>query len=203
MNFLTTGPQNSERILVLAHGAGAPMDHEWMENISALLAERDVKVVRFEFPYMQERRQTGKKRPPNSQKVLLQTWRDVIEEVKKDHQRFYIGGKSMGGRMASLLESDEAVAGLVCLGFPFHAPGREPGTRIDHLQDLATPTLIVQGERDSMGSKEDIQQYELSSAIEIKYLADGDHSFKPRVKSGFTLQQHLQSAADHIAAFMS
>ena len=119
---------------------------------------------------MQERRDNGTKRPPNTKKVLLQTWTDVIDEVKVDHDEIYIGGKSMGGRMSTLIEHDPLVKGIICLGFPFHAPGKDPGDRIVHMATLETPTLIIQGERDSMGTKEQIQTYALSDAIKIGYV---------------------------------
>jgi predicted alpha/beta-hydrolase family hydrolase len=105
-----------------------------MKSVSEQLAEREIKVVRFEFPYMQERRKTGKKRPPNTKKVLLQTWTNAINDLKPKHEKIYIGGKSMGGRMATLIEDDTGINGIICLGFPFHAPGKAPGDRIDHLK---------------------------------------------------------------------
>ncbi len=198
-NFIHTGPE--QPLLVLAHGAGAPMDSPFMDNLAGLLAEQGIGVVRFEFPYMQERRENGKKRPPNKQDVLLDSWRAVIEELGNP-EKLYIGGKSMGGRMASLIADEQAVAGLVCLGYPFHPQGKLEKLRTEHLADLQTPTLIVQGTRDKLGSQEEVETYSLSSAIDVLWMEDGDHDLKPRVKSGFTHEQHLKRTAEKITEFI-
>ncbi len=203
MDYLITGPENAKTAYILAHGAGAPMDHPWMNSVAEKLATQKIKVIRFEFPYMAERRENGKKRPPNTKKVLLETWAQVIAEQAKGHDEIYIGGKSMGGRMATLLEEYSVVKGIICLGFPFHAPGKPPKDRIDHLKAFSVPTLILQGERDSMGSKEEIADYVLSPSIHIDYLPDGDHSLKPRVKSGHTLDENLSAAGTAIARFIN
>lgn len=187
----------------MAHGAGAPMDSDWMNELTALLVERGLQVIRFEFPYMAERRDTGKKRPPNTKKVLFESWHEVYEKVKKTAQgKVFIGGKSMGGRMASLLADELKPDGLIGLGFPFHAPGKEPGERIEHLQTIKTSTLIIQGTRDSMGSLEECRSYPLSKKIQFHWLEDGDHSWKPRKKSGHTLEEHMTEAANKIAEFV-
>jgi predicted alpha/beta-hydrolase family hydrolase len=172
-----------------------------MDTMAELLAQQGIGVVRFEFPYMVERRENGKKRPPNKQDVLLDTWREVIAELGGASQ-LVIGGKSMGGRMASLIADEQQMAGLVCLGYPFHPPGKPEKLRTEHLKDLHTPTLIVQGTRDKLGNREEVEDYELSSAIELLWLEDGDHDLKPRVKSGFTHDQHLQLAAEKMAEFV-
>lgn len=186
---------------IFAHGAGAPMDSEWMEVVSTKLSNLGIKVIRFEFPYMQERRENGKKRPPNTQKVLIETWKEVVNFLKNE-KNIFIGGKSMGARMASLICDEIKPNGLICLGFPFHAPGKEPKDRIEHLKKLKTPTLICQGTRDSMGTKEDVQDYSLSKNIMFHWLEDGDHSLKPRKSSGFTLNNHLDSTCLAILKFI-
>lgn len=199
IDLLTTGPQSP--VLVFAHGAGAPMDSEFMERMSELLAERDVGVIRFEFPYMSQRRTGGSKRPPDRQPALIEFWQKVLDQCQSD-KKVFIGGKSMGGRMASLLSDERGVEGLVCLGYPFHPMKKPEKLRTEHLADLKTPTLIVQGTRDALGNYDEVAEYELSDQIEFCWLEDGDHDLKPRVKSGFTHDQHLRSAADAIAAFM-
>jgi len=192
--------------LVLAHGAGAPMDSDFMQIVAALLAARGVRVVRFEFPYMQERRQSGKRRPPNRQPELLQAWREALADCRTQFHDpsmpLFIGGKSMGGRMASLIADEESVDGLVCLGYPFHPQGKPEQLRTEHLKTLQTPALVVQGTRDALGNREEAEAYTLSPQIEILWLEDGDHDLKPRVKSGYTHSQHMQTAATAIAAFM-
>lgn len=191
--------------LVLAHGAGAPMDSEFMNAMSGLLCQRGCEVIRFEFPYMAERRVSGGRRPPNPTDVLLKTWRDVVAELRQtlpDRRTLIIGGKSMGGRMASMVADELGVEGLVCLGYPFHPAGKPERLRIDHLRNITTPALFVQGTRDPLGNFEEVSNYPLSEVIQVQWLPDGDHDFKPRVKSGYTQMQHWTQAADLILNFI-
>jgi predicted alpha/beta-hydrolase family hydrolase len=201
IKFKTTGTK-FDRIYIMAHGAGAPMDSDWMNSLTNALVKKEIQVIRFEFPYMIERRETGKKRPPNTQKILLESWREAFQKVALKSNSIYIGGKSMGGRMASLIADELKPKGLVALGFPFHAPGKAPGERIVHLETIKTPTLIVQGTRDPMGKKDECLAYNLSKHIKFHWLEDGDHSWKPRKKSGFGLEEHIHSAATAIDHFM-
>ena len=205
-DLLIDGPDNAPVTIALAHGAGAPMDRAFMVAFAEGLAERGLRCVRFEFPYMHERRVDGKKRPPNRTPVLLETWRAVIDEL--GHENLIIGGKSMGGRMASMiareLEDENApVKGLVCLGYPFHPPGKPEKAqgRMAHLSDLKTPTLILQGTRDTFGTIEQVPAFPLSNAIRLHWLEDGDHGFKPRKASGRSEAQNWDEAMDAMAAF--
>lgn len=186
--------------IVLAHGAGAAMDSPFMEEMAHALCERSFRVVRFEFPYMQEKRATGKRTRPDFPSVLEAAWRRVIEQLG-DPSSLVIGGKSMGGRIASMVADNAGVKGLVCLGYPFHPAGR-PGTlRVSHLERLATPALFVQGERDALGRREEISGYTLSKSIRIVYMADGDHSFKPRKTSGTSPAENMAQAVNEIVLF--
>ena len=187
--------------LILAHGAGAPMDSQWMAEMAERLAVRGVNVLRFEFPYMAQRRRDGGKRPPNPQPVLLECWREVFSEVRRHVAGpIAIGGKSMGGRMASLLADELGADALVCLGYPFYAAGKPEKPRVAHLAHVKTPTLIVQGERDALGNREAVEAYTLSPAIEVHWLVAGDHDLKPLKASGFSHTQHLEAAADRIVS---
>jgi len=197
--FLTDGPPKAKHTLILAHGAGGAMDTPWMTNMARAIAAHGIRVLRFEFPYMAARREGKKSGAPDREPVLLDAWRKVVEETGND---VFIGGKSMGGRMASMVADELSVAGLVCLGYPFHPPGAPEKLRTKHLEKLKTRTLIVQGERDPFGTRDDVAQYKLSKAIRFHWLADGDHSFKPRKSSGFSEKDHLASAADTVAAFV-
>lgn len=191
--------------LILAHGAGAAMDSAFMETVSGLLCEAGCEVIRFEFPYMAERREKGSRRPPDREARLLDAWRDQLDEVAHalpPERKLLIGGKSLGGRMASLIADDSTVTGLICLGYPFHPAGKPTQLRTEHLARLKTPTLIVQGTRDRLGHCEEVASYTLSPSIKVHWLADGDHDFKPRVKSGFTHTQHLQTAVEQVMAFI-
>jgi hypothetical protein len=109
----------------------------------------------------------------------------------------------MGGRIASMVADEAGVIGLVCLGYPFHPPGKAEKTRTGHLENLRTPTLILQGTRDSFGSPEDVRSYRLSAAIRIEWLEDGDHSFKPRVRSGRTEADNVRAAIALAAEFIA
>ena len=199
-DYLTDGPKAATLTLALAHGAGAPMDSDWMNMLAAAVAKKGFHVVRFEFPYMAERRETGKKRPPNPARILEETWRAVIDDLGAD--RLVIGGKSMGGRIASMVADDAGVRGLVCLGYPFHPPGRPEKLRTEHLAALKTPTLICQGERDPFGTKDEVPGFTLSKKIKLHWAPDGDHGLKPRKKSGHTEEENIAAAVDAIAAFM-
>ncbi|MNQ79827.1 Alpha/beta hydrolase family protein [compost metagenome] len=190
--------------LILAHGAGAPMDSPFMDDMAQRLAARGVAVVRFEFAYMAARREDGRRRPPNPQPQLLACWREIHALVRQQVTgRLAIGGKSMGGRMASLLADELGADALVCLGYPFHAVGKADKPRVAHLADLKTPTLIVQGERDPMGDRHTVAGYSLSDAIRVHWLAAADHDLKPLKASGLTHEQHLDGAADEVAAFLA
>ncbi len=198
--LLLDGPSDASLTVVLAHGAGAAMDTPFMNFFARGLASQSYRVARFEFPYMAARRQGGKGGPPDHEPVLRQTWLRVVSLLKP--KQLVIGGKSMGGRIASMIAEEAGVAGLVCLGYPFHPVGKPQQTRTGHLQTLKTPTLILQGERDPFGNRNDVARYELSPAIRIAWLADGDHSFKPRKASGRTEEQNWTEALDTMASFI-
>jgi len=201
--YRVEGPDPGDALLILAHGAGQDMDSPFMRSIAELLAEKGIRVVRFNFPYMSQRIVSGRKRPPDREPRLLEHWRQVISEVGGDYAgRLFIGGKSMGGRMASLIADEMQVAGLVCLGYPFHPPGKPDRLRTAHLAGLQTPSLICQGERDSFGRRGEVEQYALSPAIRFHWVADGDHSFKPRKVSGLTLADNLTAAARAVYSFI-
>ena len=189
--------------LILAHGAGAPMDSEFMQHMAQSLAARGLAVLRFEFAYMAARRLDGKKRPPSPQAKLLGQWHEVYNQVRQQVAGpLAIGGKSMGGRMASLLADELGADALVCLGYPFYAVGKPEKPRVAHLAELCTQTLIIQGERDALGDRQAVAGYALAESIKLHWLTAGDHDLKPLKSSGFTHQQHMQAAADAIAQFL-
>jgi uncharacterized protein len=189
--------------LILAHGAGAPMDSPFMQRMATLLAARGLLLLRFEFAYMAQRRSGGGKRPPNPQAQLLDCWRTVYQQVRQHVTGpLAIGGKSMGGRMASLLADELGADALICLGYPFYPAGKPEKPRVAHLAELKTPSLIVQGERDALGNRPTVAGYPLSPNIELLWLTAADHDLKPLKSSGFSHDQHLQQAADAIVAFV-
>jgi len=176
-----------------------------MQFFAENLAAGGLRVIRFEFPYMRRRRLTGKKSPPDRAPVLMQAWRDIIKHFGP--QNLIIGGKSMGGRIASMVAAeirDREImpAGLVCLGYPFHPAGKPDQLRVDHLHDLKVPTLFCQGTRDTLGHLDDVAKYTLPDTIKFCWLTDGDHSFKPRKKSGITEQTNWRTAITSIIRFV-
>ena len=199
--YLIDGAGDGRPTLVLAHGAGAPMDHPWMDRVCTLIAEQGVRTVRFEFPYMAVRRISGKRPGPNPARVLEAIWREVIGELGAEG--LVIGGKSMGGRIASMVAEEAGVAGVVCFGYPFHPPGRPEKLRTAHLEAIQAPVLIVQGERDTFGRPEEVAGYELSDKVRLHWMGDGDHSLKPRKASGRTEGENLAEAAVEAARFVT
>jgi uncharacterized protein len=199
--LIIDGPADAPLRLVLAHGAGAPMDSPFMSAVAKGVAGAGVRVVRFEFPYMAARRASGRRGAPDREPVLLRAWRGVIAKLG-DPARMVIGGKSMGGRIASMIADEAGVAGLVCLGYPFHPPRNPARARVAHLEHLRTPALIVHGARDSFGRPEEVAGYHLSPAIRIEWIEDGDHSFKPRASSGRTAAQNLPRAITVVREFI-
>lgn len=200
LHLLVDGPKDAGQTIALAHGAGAGMDTPVMNVFAKGLAHAGFRIVRFEFPYMASYRATGKRGPPDREPVLRETWLRVVEKLGRQH--LVIGGKSMGGRIASLVADEAGIEGLVCLGYPFHPVGKPDRLRVEHLRALMTPTLILQGERDPFGDREDVAGYTLSPAIQIRWIPDGDHDLKPRKASGRTAPQNWDMAIREIVAFL-
>jgi len=201
-DYLVFGPDKATLTLVLAHGAGAPMTAPFMIYISRTVAAAGYRVALFEFDYMKRRRAEGRQFPPDRPDGLLARWRDVLADWGQGP--VVIGGKSMGGRMASMLVAEEPsiAKGLVCLGYPFQPPGRPENMRTGHLADISIPTLICQGERDPFGGPDLVTSLSLPGNFSLCWLPDGEHSFKPRVSSGRTEEQNLSQAANCITEFL-
>ena len=172
-----------------------------MSTISEKVAAAGIEVVRFEFEYMAKRREDGTRRGPDRAPKLIARFEEMLGDIGPADE-VVIGGKSMGGRIASMIADEVGAAGVVCLGYPFHPPGKPERLRTAHLETLKTPTLIVQGTRDRLGTDEEVATYSLSPLIELTWMEDGDHSFKPRKKSGRTLEQNLEAAADAVVKFI-
>ncbi len=203
--FLFDGPDDAEVSILLAHGAGAPMDSASLNASTKALAAAGLRVARFEFDYMASRRTSQAKRPPPRAEKLVSEYIAVIEELDATGP-LVIGGKSLGGRVASMtadqLHPSGRIAGLLCLGYPFHPIGKPDQLRTAHLADMQTPTLIVQGTRDVFGTREEVATYKLSNLIEILWLEDGDHDLKPRkAVSGFTVADHMLAMAVRVSSW--
>ena len=177
------------------------MDSEFMNVLAEGIAAAGIEVVRFEFEYMAKRRGGGKRRGPDRAPKLIARFEEALFEVGPAEE-VVIGGKSMGGRVASMVADEAEVAGVLCLGYPFHPPGKPDRLRTEHLETLKTPTLIVQGTRDPFGNQSEVSSYPLSRSIEVAWIEDGDHSFKPTKKSGRTLEQNLADAIETSVDFI-
>lgn len=206
---LINGAADAPNRVLLAHGAGAGMEHSVMASIAEGLADARIQVVRFEFPFMQKTRLDGRRRPPDRTPALIASWQEMVREFA--HPRLFLAGKSLGGRMASLVVDELRVelgaealspAGLIMLGFPFTPPNKPAQFRGDHLATLTTPSLLVQGERDAFGNKDAVLGYTLSPNIQTMWVTDGDHSFSPRKASGSTLNNNIAAIVATMRSFI-
>ncbi|RJT36389.1 alpha/beta fold hydrolase [Mesorhizobium waimense] len=200
--FLVDGHDTAPVTILLAHGAGAPMDSASMAAAAKALSTAGFRVARFEFHYMAARRFGHRKPPPRAETVNPEYIKAIADlRAKGVTGPLIIGGKSMGGRVASMV-ADEMfakgdISGLVCLGYPFHPPAKPTQLRTKHLAGLKTPTLIFQGTRDEFGTPDEVATYDLSDRIEVLWLEDGDHDLKPRKSiSGFSTADHLKTLAE-------
>ena len=199
---LIDGPSDAPRTFVFAHGAGGPMDSPFMARVAAGIADHGIRVVRFEFPYMAARRSGVKKSgAPDRQPKLLEAWRGVIRDFG-DSSALVIGGKSLGGRMATMVADEAGVRGVVCFGYPFHPPADPSRLRTAHLESIVTPVLILQGSRDPFGTRDEVAAYHLSPSIRIEWLEDGDHSFKTRKAARVTETEHMAHAVEQSTRFI-
>ena len=200
-SFLYDGPESASTTILLAHGAGAGMESGSMTMFAEAFADAGLRVARFEFGYMAARRDGTSKPPPSPANKLIAEYLGAIAGVEKTG-KLVIGGKSMGGRMASMIAEKQYkeanIAGLLCIGYPFHPPGNPQKLRTDHLTPLTVPALICQGERDPFGTREEVAGYSLSSTTEVLWLADGDHDLKPRKASGFSHKDHVAAVAARV-----
>lgn len=201
MMVLTNKAEHPIACLLLAHGAGAGMHSEFMQQLAQLLCEQGITVHRFNFSYMQRSENEGKRRPPERMPKLTADFAEAINSVKGDLPLF-IGGKSMGGRVASMLDEQGRVKGCLCYGYPFHPPGKPDKLRTEHLLEDGKPVLILQGERDPFGNRAESESYPLHQRVRRVYVPDGEHSFKPRKASGISLQQNMDFAARQSVEFI-
>lgn len=206
-DFIFDGPEDARVTILLAHGAGAPMDSASMNATTKALAAGGFRVARFEFGYMAGRRTEAGKKPPPKAETVMPEYVAAVDDLGPTNGPLIIGGKSMGGRVASMIADAEfeagRIAGLLCLGYPFHPPGRPTQLRTKHLIGLKTPALICQGTRDEFGVPDEVASYGLSPQIEVKWLEDGDHDLKPRKSiSGFSTADHLKTVADTVAGWV-
>lgn len=201
MMLLTNKAEQPLAALLLAHGAGAGMHSDFMQQLAQLLCARRITVHRFNFTYMQRSEDEGKRRPPERLPKLSADFISAIANVTDDLPLF-IGGKSMGGRVASMLQEQQKIRGCLCYGYPFHPPGKPDKLRTEHLLEDGKPVLILQGERDPFGTRAESERYPLHPRVTRVYVSDGEHSYKPRKAAGISLAQNMDFAAQQSVEFI-
>ncbi|MGJ8692156.1 MAG: alpha/beta family hydrolase [Thalassotalea sp.] len=218
-SYESTEAENPIAVFIFAHGAGADKNHAFMTEVTEQLVAQNISVVRFNFPFMIKRALDGKRRPPDRMPALLVHYQAVIQQILAEQMSestvklpIYIGGKSMGSRVAISLLNQQSLAAMPCsarikggiaIGYPFHPQKQSEKLRLAPLQESALPVLICQGERDALGSQTEIAEYQLTDLCQLRFFVDGDHDLKPRVKSGFNHQQHKSAAVQEIVSFIN
>ncbi|MCL1066497.1 dienelactone hydrolase family protein [Shewanella olleyana] len=216
----------NKTLVVFAHGAGANMHSDFMEQVAQKLVETGVQVLRFNFLYMQANMQDGKRRPPDRAPKLLNYYQQVlvdtlsyINDGSLITENIILMGKSMGGRMSAMIMTPELadtdkveihpqfeqvktlIKGVVCLGYPFvPLKGGEP--RLSPINNASCPVMVLQGERDKFGGKLEIPHWPIKDSISLGWITDGDHSFKPRKSSGTDLEANLQDCVEQSQQFI-
>jgi len=198
-------PSRRAATLILAHGAGAPQSSAFMVDFARGLARRGCQAVTFNFPYTEQGR-----RLPDRAPTLEACFRDVIVAIRAraglGTGPLVIGGKSMGGRIASHLAAQGLadLAGLVALGYPLHPPGRPEQLRALHLARIRQPMLIVQGSRDAFGTPEELRLAlgPLGATATLQVVEGGDHSFKVPKRGPITQEEVFERVQDEIARWI-
>ena len=204
--YATAKKNHAGLTVLLGHGAGANQTSGFMRMFAKGLAARGLDVMTFNFVYMEQERSV-----PDQKHKLESCFQAVIETARKNRKlknnRVVIGGKSMGGRIASQVMAGgeresfaSDVVGLVFLGYPLHPPGQPAKLRVEHLEHIKKPMLFVQGTRDALGTPDEIKPFvkNLRPAAKIHEIEGGDHSFKAPKKFGMTPEQIFETAMDEI-----
>jgi predicted alpha/beta-hydrolase family hydrolase len=202
-DLLWDGPSAAPITVLLAHGSGAGRLHPFLAHFATGLAAHGLRIARFDYPYMQAMAASGVRRGPDRLPILLDAHRAAIAACKAPPGQLVLMGKSMGGRLATMLADEAGCRAVVAIGYPFHPPRKPTQLRTAHLANLRTRCLILQGERDPFGTRAEVTQYALAPSIAIEWFADGNHSLEPRKQSGRTEAQHHARAIAVAAAFAS
>ncbi|MFI3245214.1 MAG: alpha/beta family hydrolase [Ferrimonas sp.] len=194
------GGSHPQAVLLLAHGAGAGMDHPVMAQLAKSIASEALAVVRFEFDYMVAQRSSGKRRPPDRLEALQRCYERWILATQAHYPKIpvFLAGKSLGGRVACvcLAHADQQVKGAIAIGYPFHPVGKTESQhwRWAPLQQQQRPVLILQGSRDPFGNAAQLAAWPLPEQVQLHWFEQGDHSLQPTKRSGATQLQYLQQA---------
>ncbi len=197
------GEIENRPLLVLGHGAGAPGDSSFMVELSRVVREQRLSVARFNFPYMQKQIDTGRRRPPDRSAKLVAAWATVITHFERlGPAAIFIGGKSMGGRMASHWASEHSspyLRGLIYLGYPLHPANKPEALRRDHLGQIKAPQLFVSGTRDKLAERDRLAETIDSVGAEVYWVEGGDHSLAVSRKTPFS---ELEPCANVVVEFI-
>jgi len=202
-NILINGPKEAKNILLLAHGAGAPMDSIFMNTISDGLNNKGIITFRFEFPYMEKRR-SGKNTFPDKLDVLCDFYKKIYFNIKKINpdKNIWLGGKSMGGRVSTLISRSLDIKGVIVFGYPFHPINKLDKLRLESLQLSGPPILIIQGTRDKFGTITEVKKYKIHKNNTIFWIKDGDHSYNTLKKSGLSSKDAIVQAYNEASIFI-
>lgn len=202
-NILINGPKEAKNILILAHGAGAPMDSVFMNTISDGLNKNQIMTIRFEFPYMSKRRM-GKNSFPDNIVILCDFYKNLFMQIKKIYPKknIWIGGKSMGGRISAIISTYIDIKGVVVFGYPFHPIKNIDKLRLSCLKDEGPPILIIQGTRDKFGNRNEVKKYKINKKNEIYWIEGGDHSFNTLKKSPISYEDAIVNAYSRASNFI-
>ena len=202
-NILINGPKEAKNILLLAHGAGAPMDSIFMNTISDGLNNNGIITFRFEFPYMEKRR-SGKNTFPDKLDVLCDFYKKIYFNIKKANpdKNIWLGGKSMGGRVSTLISRSLDIKGVIVFGYPFHPINKLDKLRLESLQLSGPPILIIQGTRDKFGTITEVKKYKIHKNNTIFWIKDGDHSYNTLKKSGLSSKNAIVQAYNEASIFI-
>ena len=193
--------------MLLAHGAGADMHAKALTTVADALADAKVPSLRFNFPYMAAGRR-GPDRPPVLAAAVREAAGDLARATKVPLDRIVLGGRSMGGRIGSLVAADAddpfPALGLVLLGYPLHPPGKPETLRVEHFPRIRVPCLFVSGTRDAFGTPDELQRHakQIKGPVEWHWIETADHGFKPLKSSGLTVDAALDAAAMAVVSFV-
>lgn len=199
------GPKRgADRAVLLAHGAGADMHAAALTTVADALAAAKIPSLRFNFPY-----KAAGRRSPDRAPVLEAALREAAEELaaraKVPADRLVLGGRSMGGRIGSMVAAEDGALGVVLLGYPLHPPGRTDQLRVEHFPRLTMPVLFASGTRDAFGTPDELQQHAktIKGRVRFHWIDTGDHGFKPLKSSGLTPQAALVGVAAAVVDFVA
>lgn len=189
--------------LLFVHGAGSGQDSFFMRQFATAVAGYGIQLMTLDFAYMRKMNIEGRRQPPPKVERLIDEltyWYELI--AAENVSPLWVGGKSMGGRVASMLAVQQHVAGVIITGYPFHPPRSPDKLRLAHWAAVSAPSLILQGERDPFGRPHEVEAYVLPDNVQVEWLPTGDHDLKPLRSSGLDQYALIQQAAQKAAGFM-